>query len=66
MAKEAPPLLLNGKEPTSTGLLFDDILTSMGVSSAQILFKFTVWSAIRGYDSTLFLLLQPVHEFLCD
>ena len=31
MAKEAPPLLLNGKEPTSTGLLFDDILTSMGV-----------------------------------
>jgi len=32
LAKEAPPLLLNGKEPTSTGLIFDDILTSMGVS----------------------------------
>ena len=32
MAKEEPPLLTVGREPTNTGLLFDDILQSMGVS----------------------------------
>lgn len=31
MAKEAPPMLVIGREPTSKGINFDDILTSMGI-----------------------------------
>lgn len=32
MAKDAPPMLVIGREPCSTGLNFDDILTSMGIT----------------------------------
>jgi hypothetical protein len=36
MAKEQPPLLFFGKEPTAEGLNFDDILASMGVGNLNL------------------------------
>ena len=36
MAKEQPPLLFFGNEPTAEGLNFDDILTSMGVGNLNL------------------------------
>lgn len=36
MAKEQPPLLFFGKEPTAEGLNFDDILASMGVANLDL------------------------------
>ena len=36
MAKEQPPLLTVGRAPVGTGLNFNDILVSMGVSDLQL------------------------------